>query len=73
MKLFVRVKTNAKLEIVEQVDSTHFTVAVKALPVDGKANAAVQKAVAKKLGIAPSLLTLVKGAASKDKVFLIDR
>ncbi len=69
MKLFVRVKTNAKVTHIEETDPTHFKVSVTVLPVDGKANSAVQKIIAKHLGVAPSLLTLTKGASSRDKVF----
>ncbi len=38
-------------------------------PEDGKANAAVRKLLAKALGVAPSRLTLLRGATSRDKVF----
>ncbi len=69
MKLFVRVKTGAREERVEAIDAGHFKVSVKALPVDGKANRAVAKALADFLGIAPSELELVGGATSRDKVF----
>ena len=44
---------------------------VTAPPEEGKANAAVLKALAKALGLAPSRLTLVRGAASRDKLFEI--
>ena len=44
---------------------------VTAPPEDGKANAAVQKALAKALGIAKGRLVLVRGATSRDKVFRI--
>lgn len=70
MKLFVRVKTNAKMERVEELDPTHFKIAVKAVPVDGKANKAVAKALAKHLGVAVSRIELVSGASSRDKVFV---
>lgn len=38
-------------------------------PEDGKANAAVQKALAKHLGVAKSALRLIRGAKSRDKTF----
>lgn len=69
MKLFVRVKANAKTERVEPIDATHFRVSVTVPPIDGKANRAVARAVAKHLGIAPSTLVLVRGVTSRDKVF----
>jgi len=69
MRLFVTVKTNARRESVEAVDVTHFVVAVKAQPIEGKANVAVTKILARHLGIASSQLTLRVGVTSKRKVF----
>lgn len=69
MRLFVTVRTNAPEERVEQVDETHFVVTVKAQPIEGKANTAVIKALARHLGIAPSRMTLRSGATGKRKVF----
>lgn len=72
MKIFVRVKANAKKAEVEEIDATHFRVAVTATPVDGKANQAVRKALAKHLGVAPTRLVLKSGVSSRDKVFEVD-
>ena len=47
-------------------------VRVTAPPEDGKANAAVQKLLARALGIAPGRLTLVGGATARDKLFRVD-
>jgi uncharacterized protein YggU (UPF0235/DUF167 family) len=47
-------------------------VYVTVVPEDGKANAAVQKLLAKALGVAKSRLVLVRGGASRDKVFRLD-
>ncbi len=47
-------------------------VAVTEPPEDGRANAAVRDALAAALGVAKSRLTLVRGAASRDKVFRLD-
>lgn len=69
MRLFVTVKANARTESIEVVDETHFVVAVKAQPIEGKANTAVTKVLARQLGIAPSRLTLRSGATGKRKVF----
>jgi uncharacterized protein len=38
----------------------------------GRANAAVRELLAKALGVAPSRLTLVAGAAARDKRFQLD-
>lgn len=72
MRLFVTVKTTAREEKVEEKDATHFAVSVKAQPIDGKANVAVAKALARHLGVAPSRLLLRSGATSKSKVFVLE-
>lgn len=69
MHLFVTVKTRARAEHVEPIDATHFSVSVKAAPVEGKANIAVARALAQHLGVAVSALTLRSGATGKRKVF----
>lgn len=45
---------------------------VTTVPEDGKATAAVIKLLARALGIAPTRLTLIRGATARDKVFLIE-
>lgn len=47
-------------------------VYVTVVPEDGKANAAVQKLLAKALGVAKSRLVLIRGATSRDKLFRLD-
>ena len=47
-------------------------VRVTAPPVDGGANAALEKLVAKKLGIAKSKVKVVKGETSREKLLEID-
>ncbi len=69
MIFFVKAKTHAKEERVEEEDTTHFIVSVKAAPIDGKANDAIKKILAKHLLIAPSLLVLRSGITGKNKVF----
>ncbi len=68
MRLFVTVKTNAREERVEETDATHFRVAVKVPPVEGKANQAVIRLLAAHLGVPSSRLTLRSGAFDKHKV-----
>lgn len=46
-------------------------VYVTTVPEGGKATEAVRKALAKAIGIAPSRLSLVRGATSRDKVFRV--
>ena len=47
-------------------------VRVTAPPEDGKANDAVRRVLARAIGVAPTRLTLIRGATSRDKVFRLD-
>ncbi len=69
MKLFVRVKTRARIESVQVIDGEHCAVSVKALPAKGSANEAVTRVLARHFDIAQSRVTLVKGHSSKQKTF----
>lgn len=68
MKIFVSAKPSTKKDEVVQLDATHFKVSVKAPPQDGKANDAVEKALAEFLGLAPSCVRVIKGHTSKNKI-----
>lgn len=46
---------------------------VRAKPEDGKANAAVRDLLAAALDLAPSRLELLRGATSREKLFLVKR
>jgi uncharacterized protein YggU (UPF0235/DUF167 family) len=48
-----------------------FHITVTATPENGKATAAVQKLLAKALGVAKTNLTLTHGATSRDKTFVV--
>lgn len=71
MKVYVKAKIRAKEEHVEQLDETHFVVAVKERPTDGKANAAIGKAIARHFQITVSQVRLTSGGASRFKTFEI--
>ena len=71
MKIFVAAKPNAKEEMVEETSPTHFRVAVKEPPVQGRANAAIIKALAGHFGVSPRRVRLISGFASKNKMFEI--
>ncbi|MDO8585111.1 MAG: DUF167 domain-containing protein [bacterium] len=68
MKIFVHAKPKSRKEFVEKVDDTHFIVAVKDPPVNNRANLAIIDALAEYFGIAPSLVSIVSGQTSKEKV-----
>lgn len=53
-------------------DGDGWRVYVTSVPEDGKANAAVQKLLAKALGVAKTRLVLTQGATSREKVFRLD-
>ncbi|WP_175580978.1 MULTISPECIES: DUF167 domain-containing protein [Marivivens] len=53
------------------VEDDAIRVYVTVVPEDGKANAAVQKLLAKALGVPKSRLELVRGQTSRDKTFRI--
>lgn len=71
VKITVKAKTNAKQEKVEKIDEANYIVAVKAAPIEGKANEAIMKALAKHFKIAPSKIRLISGEKSKIKRFEI--
>lgn len=68
-RIEVRATPKAKRNAVE--DGAPVKIRVTAPPADGKANEAVRKLLANALGVAPSRLTLVRGASSRDKLFEI--
>ena len=74
MKISVHVKPNSRHreEVVVGGDGS-LTVYTKAPAIEGRANLAAVKLLAKHFGVAPSKLKLVRGAASKYKVFEIDK
>lgn len=71
MKIFVAAKHRAKKASLEQLDPTHFVIAVKEPPTDDKANIAIAKALAMHFDIPPSAIHLLSGHGSKKKVFLL--
>ncbi len=69
MKISVTAKPSAHEECVEQIDDTHFMVAVKEPPRQGMANRAIIQALAKHFNTAPSNIKLFSGFASRQKIF----
>ncbi len=72
MRYFVTVKARAREDRVEVIDANHFSISVKAAPIEGKANLSVRRLLARTLGIPPSCLRLVAGETGKKKVFVYD-
>ncbi len=70
-RIALRVTPRAGRNTIEQTgDMLHLRVTTA--PEGGKANKAVTRLLARALGVAPSRLTLVSGAKSRDKVFRLD-
>ena len=67
MRVVVKVKAKAKQESIRKTDDG-YVVSVKVAPVDGRANQAVIKVLAKHLDLAPSLLSIVSGHKSSTKI-----
>ena len=73
MKISVHIKPNSRHreEVVKNDDDT-LIVHVKAPAIEGRANAAAIKLLAKYFGVVSSKVKLVRGATSKYKIFEID-
>ncbi len=73
MKISVYIKPSSRHreEVVKNDDET-LTVYTKAPAIEGRANAAVIKLLAKHFKVAPSKVKLTRGATSKYKIFEID-
>ena len=74
MKISVHLKPNSRhREEVVADDDGSLTVYTKAPAIEGRANAAAVKLLAKHFGVAPSKVKLLRGASSKYKLFDIDQ
>ena len=71
MRILVKTKPNSKKPGVQEVKEGEFVIAVREPATEGKANAAAARALAKHLGVPPSLVRLTRGAKSKTKTFTI--
>lgn len=70
-KLAVKVTPGARTEAIAIVDGRLYAK-VRAKPENGAANAAVVVLVAEALGVAPSRVTLLRGATSREKLLRIE-
>jgi len=76
MKIFIKAKPGAKKAYVKEEDGglfgktteRHFMVAVTAPAAQGKANRAIEDALAEYLKIAPSRVRIITGQASRQKI-----
>ena len=72
MELRVRVTARASRDELAGLKDGVLHVRVSAPPVDGKANQAVTRLIAKALGVGRTSVTVVKGERSRDKVVAIE-
>jgi len=68
MRLTIVAKPKKKQEKVVKIDEDSYAVSVKEPPIDGRANDAIVKALAKYFKISPSLICIISGHTSKIKV-----
>ena len=74
MKISIHLKPNSRhREEVVANDDGSLTVYTKTPAIEGRANVAAVKLLAKHFGVAPSTVKLVRGVASKHKVFEVDK
>ena len=74
MKISVHLKPNSRhREEVVVGDDGVLTIYTKAPAIEGRANLAAAKLLAKHFSVAPSKVKLVRGATSKYKVFEVDK
>ncbi|HTA32428.1 MAG TPA: DUF167 domain-containing protein [Solirubrobacteraceae bacterium] len=68
----VRLKPRAKRNALVREQDGVLHVSVAAAPVDGKANAALCKLIAKRAGVARGQVSVIRGERSREKVVRID-
>jgi uncharacterized protein (TIGR00251 family) len=67
VRIAVRARPKASRNAVVGIVGDRLKVAVAAAPAGGKANAAIEKTLAKALGVRPSAVAIVAGKTSRDK------
>ena len=70
--LRVRVQPRASREAIVGWRQDALRLAVTAPPVEGQANEAVRRLLAQALGVAPSAVSVVRGARGRDKVVRVE-
>lgn len=71
MKIFIKVKTKAKLKKLLKIDETHFVISIISPPEKGKANKEIVKSLAKYFNTSISKINIVSGEKSKEKIIEI--
>lgn len=71
-KISVRVRPNARRDELVGIREGLLVTRVAAPALDGRANRAVCRLLAKRVGVAPSSVTIVRGERSRDKLVQIE-
>ncbi len=72
MRVYVKVKPAAREEKVETRDDGSLSVAVTEPPVQGRANAAVCRALARHFGVSLASVRILSGHTSRSKLVEVD-
>ena len=68
----IRLTPRAAREEIAPGPGDTYAARVTAPPVDGRANEALRRLVARRAGVAPSRVTLVRGEKARDKVMRVE-
>lgn len=71
MKIFVKVKTKAKIKKLVKIDKTHYVVSISSPPEKGKANKEIIKTLARYFDTTISKIKIISGEKSKEKIIKI--
>lgn len=72
MKIIVKAKPNSRENRVQKIDESNFVVFVKEPPIQGKANEAIIKLLARYFNTSPLLIDIISGRNSRTKIIKIN-
>lgn len=72
LKIQVKVKLNAKQQKIEKIADNHFKIALKSLPIKGKANQELITLLAKHFNVPKSHILIKSGLSSRNKLVEIN-
>lgn len=68
MRIFITAKPAAREESIEKIDESHFVVAVKEPPIQGRANRAIIEVLADYFKISSGRIRIIAGMTSRQKM-----
>lgn len=71
MIIKAKIKTNAKENSIEKLAGGSYLIKTTTSPIEGRANQAIKKQLAKHLGVTQSEIVLKAGQKAKNKVFSV--